>query len=291
MYDISKEIGFIVREDFEPWEVKYYHRSAREYLYKMTPQVDLKIHLSFPFDWRPADQRPALLFFFGGGFRRGTVRQFERQAAYFASRGMVVARADYRVRDTHGATPDKCVEDAKSAMRWLRGHADRLGVDPERIVASGGSSGGLLAVATGNVEGLNSEGDDLSVSCRPSALLLLNPALGVFARERGRDWGLAQEVVERLTPIVTEQTPPMAVFFGTEDHLLQNARPFMNEAREMGSRVELYLAEGAQHAFFNDDPWFLPTLYQADEFLASLGYIEGKPTFEVDEAKKLARAD
>ena len=116
--------------------------------YKKTKQADLAIHVHFPPAWKKEDKRPAIAFFFGGGWTSGTVKQFEPQAAYLASRGMVAARTDYRVKSRHNVTPDACVEDAKSAVRWLRQNAAMLGIDPDRIVASGGSAGGHIAACT-----------------------------------------------------------------------------------------------------------------------------------------------
>ena len=58
---------------------------------------------------------------------------------------MVAARADYRAKSRDGVTPDKCVEDARSAVRWMRKNSRRLGIDPMNLIASGGSAGGHLA--------------------------------------------------------------------------------------------------------------------------------------------------
>ncbi len=124
---------------------------VEESVYKKTPQGDLKMYVHFPPGWTARDKRPAIVFFFGGGWTSGRITQFEPQAKYLAQRGMVAARADYRVRSRHGTTPDKCVEDAKSAVRWLRANAARLGIDPQRIVASGGSAGGHIAACTATI--------------------------------------------------------------------------------------------------------------------------------------------
>ena len=73
--------------------------------------------------------------------------------------------------------PDKAVEDAKSAMRWVRANAARLGIDPNRIVSCGGSSGGHLAASVAALEDFDSPGDDLRISARPNAMLLHYPLL------------------------------------------------------------------------------------------------------------------
>ena len=70
---------------------------VEKYIYKQTPQGELAMDVHFPKDWSANDTRPAIVFFFGGAWRTGTVEQFLPQAEYLASRGMVTARADYRV--------------------------------------------------------------------------------------------------------------------------------------------------------------------------------------------------
>ena len=104
----------------------------------------------------PETGRRSSSFFHGGGWKDGTPTVFYRHCKYFASRGIVAMSADYRVGRRDGAKPAQCVSDAKSAIRWLRQHAEKLGIDPNRIVASGGSAGGHLAAATGTIKTLMS---------------------------------------------------------------------------------------------------------------------------------------
>jgi len=80
-------------------------KRVERYIYKQTPQGELAMYVHFPKDWTANDKRPAIVFFFGGGWRTGKVEQFVPQAEYLASRGMVTARADYRVKTRHGTTP------------------------------------------------------------------------------------------------------------------------------------------------------------------------------------------
>ena len=73
---------------------------------------------------------------------------------------MVAISAEYRVKSRNETTPFECVKDGKSALRWVRKNASKLGVDPQRIGAGGGSAGGHVAAAVATVPGLNDEEDD-----------------------------------------------------------------------------------------------------------------------------------
>jgi len=253
-----------------------------EVTYKSTEQGDLSMLIHRPEGWKATDKRPAIVFFFGGGWTNGSPSQFESQATYLASRGMVAARADYRVKSRHKVLPDACVEDAKSAVRWLRAHAAEYGIDPGRIVAAGGSAGGHIAACTATVTGFEAKGEDLSVSSKPDALVLFNPALILDREAAARYLNNDEALGRRISPLlgIDSTLPPTLLLFGSNDRMGEAAEPFMTRAKAQGVRVELYTAEGVGHGFFNRPPWTARTVKRADEFLASLGYIQGPPTIE-----------
>ncbi len=142
---------------------------ARVETYKTVGDIDLKLWIFEPPQHKPTDKRPVAVFFFGGGWKSGNPGQFEQHCRYLASHGMVAMTADYRVRQRHKTLADKCVSDAKSAVRWIRKNAERLGVDPDRIVAGGGSAGGHLAACTVVIEGLDEPGESTNISSVPNA--------------------------------------------------------------------------------------------------------------------------
>src|SRR5262245_6841040 len=133
-------------------------------VYKKTAQGELEMAVHYPPGWKDSDKRPAIVFFFGGGWTNGTIKQFEMQANYLATRGTLTALAEYRIKSKHNVTPAECVLDAKSAVRWLRQNAAKLGIDPNRIVASGGSAGGHIPACTAVPTGPDPDGEDLKVS-------------------------------------------------------------------------------------------------------------------------------
>ncbi|MBI3879648.1 MAG: alpha/beta hydrolase [Verrucomicrobia bacterium] len=256
-------------------------------LFKTTPQGELKLHFFFPPGWKATDKRPAIVFFFGGGWRSGSAVQFIPQAEYFASRGLVCASADYRISSIHKTTPDVCVEDAKSAVRWVRAHAGELGVNPDRLISSGGSAGGHLAAAVALVPGFDAAGEDLKISAVPNAMVLFNPALNLSAIPTKNAAG--EEIGAKISPtlFMSKGAPPAILFFGTADKLKEHGDEFLKKSRESGNRCEQWTAAGQAHGFFNKQPWTSATAIQADKFLASLGYLKGAPTLALPAGAEL----
>jgi len=230
-------------------------RGYKEVVYKQTPQGELRMYFAMPADWSPNDKRPALIFFFGGGWTSGKVLAFDKEAEYFAKCGIVVGLADYRVRKRHGVALDKCAEDARSAVRWVRANCRNLGVDPKRVIAGGGSAGGHIAACTAIPEAPNSDTDDLRVSCMPNGLLLFYPVVNLLegrwknAKQNLSRFGIGEDLANKLSPLlhVTKAWPPTVFFTGTADIGIPNAVLFHNKAKGAGATVELYVAEGRGH--------------------------------------------
>ncbi len=270
---------------------------ARAEIYKTVGDVKLPIYIFEPKGHKPGDKTPAIVFFFGGGWTSGTPKQFEQQCRYLTSRGMVAMTADYRVFSRHKTLAVKCVEDAKSAIRWVRANARRLGIDPQRIVVAGGSAGGHIAACAGLIRNFDAPGEDTSVSSEPEAMVLFNPAV-VLAPVKGQEPIKAERMEkienrlgtkpEELSPMhhVHGDAPPTLILHGKADNLVsyRSVEAFAEAMKKAGNRCELVGYEGQGHAFFNYKPGnnanFIATTTEMDEFLASLGYLKGPPAVE-----------
>ncbi len=263
--------------------------ATKEIVYKTTPQGELKLHVFSPKgEVQAAVLRPCVVFFFGGGWKSGSYLQFVPQAEYLASRGIVAISADYRILNVHKTTPDKAVEDAKSAIRWVRGHATELGIDPGKIIAGGGSAGGHLAACTALVSAYDAESDDKSISAKPNAMVLFNPAMNIatlFKQNVTAGNPMTPEIAEAITPnsFVSKDTPPAILFFGTADKLKAGGDEYVQKATALGVRAEMWTAADMPHSFFNGVPWIQVTARKMDEFLTSLGYLVGEPTIKLPE--------
>jgi acetyl esterase/lipase len=250
-------------------------------VYKTIDTVQLRIHIFNPPGHQPEDQRPAIVFFHGGGWNNGSPVSFYRQCEYLSSRGMVAMTAEYRLRDVHHTSPKECVKDGKSAVRWIREHATELGIDPARIVAGGGSAGGQVAAAAGTVKGFEEDTENKAVSSRPNVLVLFNPVIDNSAE--GYGYEKVKEYWREFSPMhnIDDTTPPAVFFLGTNDRLIPVAtgerfKELMNKA---GVRCDLHLYKDMGHGFFNNKGFF-ETLLETDRFLVSLGYLVGEPALE-----------
>ena len=255
-------------------------------LYKQIDTTALYMDIYYPEGYDAAASYPAMIFFFGGGWIGGGIAQFEPHAKYFAQRGMVCFLADYRVEKRQQTTPFEALKDAESAIRFVRAQAREYGIDTARIVAAGGSAGGHLAAATALISDYNASNDDLSISCVPNALVLFNPVIdtgpGGYGYER------IGEAYHDFSPLhnITSGAPPTIFFLGTADKLIpvETAEYYKTVMERVGSRCDLVLFEGAGHGFFNykNQDNYHKTVFAADTFLISLGYLKGEPLMKVD---------
>lgn len=266
----------------------------RVLVFKQTPQGDLTAHVYFPPGWTAHDRRPAIVFWVGGGFRAGRIGQFSARADYFASRGLVTVCAEYRGRDSHGIELDSCAEDARSAMRWVKGQATNFGIDPDKVVGGGGSAGGTMALLAARTIGPDAPDDNLVISPRPAALLLFNPAVGEHVLQVVGWGGPAQAAINaQIQALDTPQSdePPSILFFGTEDHeFLTVSSRYHRAVRAQGTRSQLWIATGMGHGFFNNQPWHDATTLSADNFLVTLGLLSTPATLKPDPAAVLTLA-
>ena len=253
--------------------------NPKELVFKKTPQGDLKFFIFKKESERPL---PGIVFFFGGGWMRGTPTQFFEHCKYLANRGMVAISAEYRVKTVHDTPPQDCVRDGKSAVRFIRSNAKSLGIDPNQIAAGGGSAGGHVAAMTGLSDQFDEANEDTSVSSRPGALVLFNPVMDTSAEGYGHD-RLGEDFLS-MSPLhlITEHAPPTLVMLGTQDKLIpvSTAEQYLKKMKKCESDCQLELYEGQGHGFFNyregDNPYYGKTVQAMDGFLTKHGFLQTK---------------
>ena len=251
-------------------------------IYKEIDGKKLEIWIWKPANWSAGDKRNAVVFYHGGGWRGGSPNAFSRQSAKLAERGMVAMSVQYRLTSQEGVKVENCVQDAKSAFRWVRSHAAELGINPEKIAAGGGSAGGHLAAALVTLDTINDPADNLKVKTQPVALVLFNPALrlnGPRAQEAAAVKTPTQ--ISALSPYdhLKRGHPPTIIFHGEDDTTvpIQSVRDYEAKVKELGGSCKVVGFPGQIHAFFNKEPFVWDTLKQAETFLEQQGLLKPLP--------------
>ena len=256
----------VIAEKMEP---------CRTIVYKAVRSRSLSLHIFEPPGHSTTNRTPAFVTFHGGSWTSRTPRCFYPFVDHFAALGLVSISVEYRLLDEQaGWTVFDCARDARSAIRYLRAHAPELGIDPKRIVVSGGSAGAHLAAGTALFDGMDEEGEDTSVSCRPDLLVLYYPVIDTS--EAGYGQSKIGERWRELSPVdhVRPGLPPTLVLHGTGD----TVTPFAGTARfhrlmkEAGNDCELIAFEGGRHGYFIFDlSLFAQAMTQTEEFLVKHG--------------------
>ncbi len=254
--------------------------------YKIIDNDTLNVRIFNPPGLHPGEKRPAIVFFYGGGWNNAHPKQFYPHSEYLASRGLVAICADYRTKSTHNTSPIECVKDGKSAIRWVRRHAKELGIDPDKLVAGGGSAGAHVAAATATLSAFNEAGEDTTISARPNALVLFNPVLDTGPE--GYGYSRVKNYWQDFSPAhhIDQHTPPCIILLGTNDHVVPvaTAERFKTSMETAGGRCDLVCYDGLGHGFYLKEKYF-ETLTAVDRFLASFGYLRGEPTLKKDSIK------
>lgn len=250
---------------------------TRTVVYKKLPDRELLLHVFEPKGFKAGDKRGCYVIIHGGGWTGGNAKRMYPFAAHFADKGLVGISIQYRLHNAKaGVTVFDCVKDARSAIRYVRSHAAELGIDPQKLIVSGGSAGGHLAAATAMFDQVNEAGEDASISTVPNALILLFPVIdcskdGYGQAKIGDRW-------QELSPVhhVRAGLPPTLTFHGTGDTVtpFAGAKDFHEAMLKAGNQSELVVNEGGVHGHLMRDKALLDDSFaRSDAFLTKLGLL------------------
>jgi acetyl esterase len=241
--------------------------------YKKIGDRELTLHFFLPEGFKASDSRPAFVAIHGGGWVGGTPQRFYPYANALVEKGYVGISVEYRLFDAKkGITVFDCVKDGRAAVRYIRANAKGLGIDPKRIAVSGGSAGGHVAAGTALFDGVDHADEDLSVSCRPDALILLFPVIDTSAKGYGMK-KIGEKWAE-ISPVdqVKAGAPPTLVFHGDADKTTPYAgsKLFTEKMKEDGNICELVTNPGGGHGHINNDmKLFDDAIRRTEAFLAA----------------------
>jgi acetyl esterase/lipase len=212
---------------------------------------------------------PGVIMFHGGGWiesNKATMSSFYNR---FLAHGFVVCNVEYRMasKDASGAyTPTSAlapaaVEDALNSAKWFADHAAQYHVDPKRIVVTGASAGGHLALMVGLCTPEAKLGPTSPTDFKIAAIVngygpadLVGPlasgeaAAKQWLPESLPDW---QGLAKRVSPIsyVRKDIPPLITVIGANDHGLPGNKKLVEQLKVAGADAQIHVVDGAGHGF------------------------------------------
>lgn len=190
--------------------------------------------------------RPAILFFFGGGFAIGCRHAFREQCKIMAQHGIVAATADYRIRIEHGSEPADSFRDGAAAWNYFRSRAEEYSMNTERLFMCGGSAGGMIAFMSGLISGVN-----------PYGVVLINPGIIDHDPECNDITNIAGTEASGIPVLNTKSLcgdlPKILIMHGEKDHIIfaKTVEKTVNYGLENGVDVRLIMYPGMDHGFYN----------------------------------------
>ena len=138
--------------------------------YLKANNMELKVDV-----YRPRDVEgpmPTFIYYHGGGWVAGSKEANILRLLPYLEQGWAAVNVQYRLGDVSLAPA--AVEDSLCALRWVGLNAEQYGFDTDRLVVSGNSAGGHLALTTGMLPGDSDLGRQCSGADTPPVAAIVN---------------------------------------------------------------------------------------------------------------------
>jgi pectinesterase len=273
--------------DPRPQEVLKKINTHRDIVYADNGGREMLLDLYQPKN-RPGKLLPAIVCLHGGGWSTGAKVHAGHFARALAARGFVTVSIDYRLS---GESPFPAqIEDAKAAVRWLRANAEKWGVNPDAIGATGSSAGGHLAAllaTSGDVEELEGNGGNQEFSSRIQAAVPMcaqtdlmveriklkseDPKVTMYRQFLGGTQSEQSETYRSASPLhyFSDDDAPAFFLTGELDDPSTRAEVIRNEYKKQNIPTGLHVIPGAPHGFHRKQRFFDITIDQMGTFFSS----------------------
>ncbi len=231
---------------------------------------------------------PGIIFVHGGGWRSGYRTNFTPMAIGLAQHGYVAATISYRLAGEEKYPA--AIHDVKAAIRWLRKHAKKYGVNPEQIAVGGGSAGGQIANLVGvtnRLEKFDPQMNNSPVSSAVQAIVNID-GLSDFTSEAARfyeddprknpsaagfwfggHYSEKTELWHEASPLfyVNKNTPPVLFLISAQERFSLGHKEMIEKMKPFGVPYQVDQIPDSPHAFWLFDPWLQPSVDIVASFL------------------------
>ncbi|MFV0606998.1 MAG: alpha/beta hydrolase fold domain-containing protein [Niabella sp.] len=228
----------------------------------------------------------AIVFVHGGGWRSGNRFQHHPLAQQLAFLGYTVFTPAYRL-STEALYP-AAIYDIKSVIKWVRAHAKKYKIKPDKISIAGFSAGGELAAFVGNTNYITAfDGNDCNkkISSAVNAIIDLDGTLSFVHPESGEGddskrksaatlwFGYSKkenpELWKAASPLTYagENTVPTLFINSAVERMHAGRDDYLKILDTYKIYNEVHTFENSPHSFILFNPWFEPAINYMDEFL------------------------
>ncbi len=251
------------------------YRVVPNVVYGRANNTDLKLDLYAPKATQPV---PVVMIIHGGGWMVLSKENYVMEILPYLQMGFAAVNVEYRLGDNSPAPA--AVEDCRCALRWIMNNADNYKFDLNRIVVTGGSAGGHLALTTGLLtpeagfdrrcaapQQLRWETSDQR---RPKVAAIVNwygitDVAEMFAGPNAKNYAIEwfgsmpnrEELARQISPInlVRKDSPPVLTIHGDKDTLVPYTQAVrLHQAlQQAGVPNQLVTIPGGGHGGFSRD--------------------------------------
>ena len=233
--------------------------------YAKVGDIELKLDVYRP-KVKDPKPLPTLVFIHGGGWRRGTKEIYSLRVLPWMEMGWNVVNVEYRMTPT--AKAPAAVEDSVCALRWVRDNAAKYAFDEAKIVVSGQSAGGHLALMAGMAVNdaafiSNCPGKPMKVAAIVNWFGITDVADLLSGRNKmefatqwiGSDRLGDKSLTDLVSPItyVRKDLPPIFTIHGDADDTVpySHAMRLHQALDRAGAANELFTVKGGNHGDFS----------------------------------------
>lgn len=231
--------------------------------------VKLSINIAFP-QTLSEQARPVLLMIHGGGFLKGNKNNNNARIQKLSKNGFVAASVMYRLAPQHKFPA--ALDDVKLAIRFLKAHAKTYHINPDRIIVSGSSSGGFLAImagVSGNSSAFSKHGLYTEFDSSVHAIAAQSAPIADYRQAKYSDFLLVDRLLEKnadnhqqhlaamsAVTYLDPNDPPMFLAHGDADPIVpvEMSREFVRELQKTNHPHQYLEVKGGTHSFNQSTP-------------------------------------